>query len=154
MELRNNHWINAIQNRITTATQIQEFVSLWIRTQDTHLTPVTRDCILWRWTADVTYSARSAYCVQFRGSFELFWSSLIWRAQAKNKCKVFACSHGQWHWKKFSLRTIYKKGSWPHQDHCVVCNGPLETCIYFALLCPFTKSVWRLTLSWGISTKI
>jgi hypothetical protein len=58
-------------------------------------------------------------------------------------------SHGQWQWKKLSSRTIYKKRGWPHQDHCTLCNGPLETCIHLALLCPFAKSVWSLTLAWG-----
>jgi hypothetical protein len=29
------------------------------------------------------------------------------------------------------------------------CNGPLETCIHLALLCPFAKSVWRVTLAWA-----
>ncbi|KAL5662348.1 hypothetical protein ACJX0J_029473, partial [Zea mays] len=37
------------------------------------------DCILWRWTADRTYSARSSYRIKFRGSFGLFRSNLIWR---------------------------------------------------------------------------
>jgi hypothetical protein len=32
MELRDNHWINALRGRITTATQMQEFVSLWVKT--------------------------------------------------------------------------------------------------------------------------
>jgi hypothetical protein len=42
-----------------------------------------------------------------------------------------------------------QKRIWPHQDHCALCNRSLETCIHLALLCPFAKSVWRLTLAWG-----
>jgi hypothetical protein len=42
-----------------------------------------------------------------------------------------------------------QKRIWPHQDHCALCNRPLETCIHLALLCPFAKSAWRLTLVWG-----
>jgi hypothetical protein len=77
MELRAYHWINALRGGITTAAQIHEFVSLWNRTQDTHLTPGMRDSILWRWTTDGTYSTCSAFRIQFRGSFGPFRSSLI-----------------------------------------------------------------------------
>jgi hypothetical protein len=146
MELRDNHGINALRGRITTATQMQEFVSLWIKTQDTHLTPGLRDSNLWRWMADGTYSARSAYRVQFRGSFRPFRTSLIWRAHAENKCKVFAWTMAVE--KALTADNLQKRG-WPHQDHCTLCNGLLETCIHLALLWPFAKSVWSLTLAWG-----
>jgi hypothetical protein len=125
---------------------MQEFVSIWIRTQDTHLTPGLRNSILWRWTADGTYSARSAYRVQFRGSFRPFRSSLIWRAHAENKCNVFAWTMVV---EKALIAENLQKRGWPHQDHCTLCNGPLETCIHLALLCPFAKSIWSLTLAWG-----
>jgi hypothetical protein len=38
LELRNNSWIRSLNGRITTAVQIEEFVSLWIRIQNIHLT--------------------------------------------------------------------------------------------------------------------
>jgi hypothetical protein len=95
---------------------------------------------------DGTYSARSAYRVQFRGSFRPFRSSLMWRAHAENKCKVFAWTMAVE--KALTTDNLQKRG-WPHQDHCTLCNGPLETCIHLALLCPFAKSVWSLTLAWG-----
>jgi hypothetical protein len=49
--------------------------------------------------------------------------------------------------KVLAADNLQKRG-WPHQVHCALCNGPLETCIHLALLCPFAKSVWRLTLAW------
>lgn len=33
-ELDQDTWIRSLRNKITTATQLQEFVSLWIRIQD------------------------------------------------------------------------------------------------------------------------
>jgi len=38
--------------------------------------------------------------------------------------------------------------NWPHQDHCVLCNGPLETVLHLFLLCPLAIEVWRLVLGW------
>ena len=38
--------------------------------------------------------------------------------------------------------------NWPHQDHCVLCNGPLESGLHLCLLCPLAKEVWNLVLAW------
>jgi len=89
-ELRNNSWIRSLRGRITTTVQVEEFVSLWIRLQNIQLTPGVRDSIVWRWTADASYSTRSAYRIQFKGSYSEFRNDLIWKAHAENKGKVFA----------------------------------------------------------------
>jgi len=60
-ELANNSWISALQNKITNATQLEEFVSLWIRIQGVLLNSEIEDSITWKWTPDGIYSARSAY---------------------------------------------------------------------------------------------
>lgn len=36
-ELTNNNWIRTLRGKITTAIQIEEFASLWIRIQNVHL---------------------------------------------------------------------------------------------------------------------
>jgi hypothetical protein len=76
-------------NSITTATHIEKFVSLWIRIQEVHLVQGVKDSITWKWTPDGNYSTRSAYRIQFRGSFAKFPRDHIWKAHAENKCKVF-----------------------------------------------------------------
>ena len=38
-ELSNNAWIKALRGKITSATHVEEFVSLWIHVQDVHLLP-------------------------------------------------------------------------------------------------------------------
>jgi hypothetical protein len=40
-----------------------------------------------------------------------------------------------------------QKRDWPHQEHYVLCNGPLETRLLLSLLCPFAKAVWDV-LDW------
>jgi hypothetical protein len=77
LELRNNSWIRLLSGRITTAIQVEEFVSPWIRIQNINLTPGVRDYIVWRWTADGTYSTKSTYRIQLRGSYVSFRSDLI-----------------------------------------------------------------------------
>jgi hypothetical protein len=73
---------------------------LWGVVQDVHLTD-GEDSITWRWTADGSYStSKSAYEVQFKGSFCSFDSNAIWKAQAEGKHKLFA-------WLlKYSLLTV------------------------------------------------
>ena len=68
-ELWNNNWMRSLRGKITSAVHIEEFASLWIRIQDAHLQQGLRDSITWRWTPDGVYSTRSAYRIQFQGSF-------------------------------------------------------------------------------------
>ena len=144
-ELQNGNWIRSLRTRITTSVQIQEFVALWFRIQEVQLTPDVQDSIVWRWTADGNYSTRSAYNIQFQGSHCKFHADLIWKASAENKCKIHA-----WllmHDKILTADNLQKRG-WPHHEHCVLCNGPLETGLHLSLLCPFAKAVWSQVLSW------
>ena len=41
-----------------------------------------------------------------------------------------------------------QKRDWPHQDHCALCNGPLETGLHLCLCRPFAKAVWNQILKW------
>lgn len=43
---------------------------------------------------------------------------------------------------------LQKKRGWPHQEHWVLCDGPLETGLHLSFLCPFGKAVWHQVLSW------
>jgi hypothetical protein len=144
-ELHNGRWMHYLRNRVSTTEHIEEFASLWIRIQAIHLQPGMRDSIIWRWTANGSYSTRSAYRIQFKGSYGIFKSDLIWKAQTENKWKVFIWILVQ---EKILMVENLQKRGWPHQDHCVLCNGPLETCLHLSLLCPFAKGVWNQILSW------
>ena len=64
-ELYTHSWIRALRGRITTATHVEEFVSLWIRLQNVQLQLEEQDSIVWKWTPDGKYSTRSAYQIQF-----------------------------------------------------------------------------------------
>ena len=64
-ELHNGNWITVLRARITTTTQLQEFVGLWTILQNVQLQPDVQDTIIWKWTADGAYSTSSAYMIQF-----------------------------------------------------------------------------------------
>jgi hypothetical protein len=140
-ELWNNNWMSSLREKITSAIHIEEFVSLWIRIQDVHLQQGVRDSITWRWTPDGVYSTRSAYRIQFKGSFRYFHTNIIWKAQVENKCKIFTWILVQD--KILTAQNLQKRG-WPHQDHCVLCNGPLET---YTFVCAAHLQRWSGTKS-------
>jgi hypothetical protein len=54
----------------------------------------------------------------------------IWKAHAKNKCKVstWILMHG----KVLTADNLQRRG-WPHQDHCALCNGPVEIGLHLCL---------------------
>jgi hypothetical protein len=49
--------------------------------------------------------------------------------------------------KKILTADNLQKRDWPHQEHYVLCNGPLETGLLLSLFCPFMKAVWDV-LDW------
>jgi len=63
----------------------------------------------------------------------------------ENKCKVFV-----WiliHGKLLTADNLVKRG-WPHEEKCVLCNGPLETGLHLCLCCSFAKAIWSQILAW------
>jgi hypothetical protein len=52
-------------------------------------TSQTADTITWRFTASGSYTSRSAYAIQFAGSFADYEWDKIWNAKVENKCKLF-----------------------------------------------------------------
>ena len=95
--------------------------------------------------ANDCYSTRSAYRIQLSASYTRFRYSQIWKAQAENRCKVFGWILVQ---EKILTADNLQKRGWPHQEHCVLCDGPLETGLHLALLCPFAKAAWNQVLAW------
>ena len=69
----------------------------------------------------------------------------------ENRCKIFAWILVQD--KILTAQNLQRRG-WPHQQQCVLCNGPLETGLHLCLCCPFTKAVWDQILSWENFTQV
>ena len=72
-----------------TVEEMANFVKLWDLVQQIQLSNEP-DGILWRWIADGTYTAKTAYNVQFMGSYSTFSGTSICQAEAEGKHKFFA----------------------------------------------------------------
>ncbi|RLM99517.1 hypothetical protein C2845_PM06G35360 [Panicum miliaceum] len=66
-----------------------EFVVLWERVQEVQFSD-DPDKIIWKWTANGVYSSKSAYAIQFVGSYCTFNTSALWKAKAEGKHRFFA----------------------------------------------------------------
>ncbi|PUZ49690.1 hypothetical protein GQ55_7G345400 [Panicum hallii var. hallii] len=73
---------------MSTIEQMADFVNLWDLVHEVELSD-TVDSITWRWKNDGEYSAKSAYEIQFAGSYRQFNGTSTWKAQAEGKHKFF-----------------------------------------------------------------
>jgi hypothetical protein len=87
--LEDDRWISHIAPLVT-AQDIREYVTLWEEVGQIQLQESVEDNIHWCWMADGEYTAKSAYCIQFQGTFSRLKLTLIWKAKAEPKCRFFA----------------------------------------------------------------
>ena len=78
-ELHNQSWTRGLW-RMQTVDEMASFVELWDAVQEVQLAE-EQNKITWRWTTDGVYSVKSAYNLQFQGSFSTFRSDNIWKAE-------------------------------------------------------------------------
>ena len=71
-----------------TVEEMASFVELWDLVQEVQLSD-EQDQINWKWTADRIYTAKSAYNVQFHGSYSAFKGGSIWQAEVEGKHRFF-----------------------------------------------------------------
>ena len=124
--------------RINNRQDLQSFVHLWGRIQRVRLTE-ERDTIAWKLTADKSYSARSAYEVQFLGRMLQQDLERVWQVKAEAKVQFFIWLLLQD--RVWTADRLQRRG-WPHDDRCSLCDQVLEDANHLGLHCPFTKEVW------------
>jgi hypothetical protein len=64
--LESMRWVRDITGALTIIVLMQ-YVHLYQRLQDTHLTPDMRDWLAWHWSANGVYNSRSAYAAPHLG---------------------------------------------------------------------------------------
>jgi hypothetical protein len=74
---------------VTTTEEINQFVDLWLRVRQTHLSDQD-DELSWKFSANGAYSAKLAYNIQFVRTFIEFGWADLWKAKTKNKCKFLS----------------------------------------------------------------
>jgi hypothetical protein len=90
------------------------------------------DTITWRWTTDGEYTTKSAYCIQFEGTFSKLKLTPIWKAKAKPKCRFFVWTLLH---KKILVANNLMKRHWPNDPICKLCGNDLETLMHLCKDC-------------------
>jgi hypothetical protein len=137
--LANNKWIDHIYPP-TTQAEINDFVHLWEAIKDIQLNPEVEDEIKWRWTENGEYTARSAYLIQFEGTFSKIRIAPIWKANTEPKCRFFAWT--LLHKKILTANNLMKRG-WDNDPICKLCGIEQETPTHLCKDCPYTKEAWE-----------
>jgi hypothetical protein len=113
--LSNRNWFRGLQ-RISSTSQVQQFVRLWTLVQQVQLSE-QHDEIRWRFTEGGKYSSKSAYSIQFAGSFAYHCWVQVWKAKVEEKCMFSVdCGHDSQEWgpnKPNLLLVSNKKGNNP-----------------------------------------
>jgi hypothetical protein len=142
--VQNNKWIDHI-SPVRSATEIHEYVLLWNHVRRLQLDESSKDSIIWRWTVDGEYTTKSAYQVQFQGTFSRLKITPVWRAKAEAKCKFFAWTLLH---KKILTANNLAKRQWPNDPICKLCNTEPETPTHLCKDCDFTKRAWAFLRQW------
>jgi hypothetical protein len=83
-ELQDNNWIKNL-GEINSTSALEEYILLYSALSTMALTD-QRDQIIWRWTSNGKYTAKSAYNCQFAGAMTTFRAKEIWKALSEPKC--------------------------------------------------------------------
>lgn len=142
-QLENHSWTRGLW-RMESAEEFVEFVRLWDLVQNVQLND-QEDQITWKLTADGKYSAKSAYDVQFMGSYCTFRPKWIWAAHAEPKHRFFAWLLLQ---EKILTADRLQERNWSCNPVCPLCSSAPESALHICLQCPFTQQVWALVEQW------
>jgi predicted RNA-binding protein YlxR (DUF448 family) len=117
MDLQNDSWTRGLW-KMTSAEEMAELIKLWSLIQEVQLSQ-EEDQLIWRWSADGVYSAKSAYEVQFRGTYSTLNCSALWKAKAEGKHRFFA-----WLLLQSRILTADKLllRNWPCNPTCMLCD--------------------------------
>ncbi|KAF8678989.1 hypothetical protein HU200_046153 [Digitaria exilis] len=146
-QLSNRNWTRGLW-RMSTADEMAELVGLWGLLQDVQLND-QENTIVWKWTANGCNSAKSAYMIQFKGTYCSFDSKAIWGAMAEGKHRIFSWLLVQ---RKILTADLLLQRIWPCNPVCPLCDQEQESATHSALRCVFTKEVWSRVCRIGGAT--
>jgi hypothetical protein len=141
--LLNGRWVQDLRGRVSPAL-LPDFVRLWLAAERVHLTPGEPDCFTWLLSDSGSYSAASAYRLQFLGSTESPLVTSIWDAWAPAKYRLLA-------WLMVQNRVLtadrLMARQWPNSYFCPLCWRNLETAEHLLVECPWSRNLWTLVAS-------
>lgn len=142
--MENQTWTRGLW-RMSAATEITEFIYLWEVVQEIQFSDLP-DQITWKWTPNGLYSSKSAYDIQFLGSYCTFNARAIWKAKTEGKHRFFA-----WLLVQEKIQTadnMMLKGIHCNPI-CSLCDQELESASHLCLHGCFAQQVWSLVQTWS-----
>jgi mannosylglycoprotein endo-beta-mannosidase len=142
-DLQNNNWTRGLW-RMTTTQEMTELIDLWSMIDCVQLSD-QEDKIIWKWTENGYYSSKSAYQVQFLGSYCTFDTKSIWSAKTEDKHRFFA-------WLLIQCKILtadqLSARNWPCNPICQLCDQQPESAEHMVLWCAYAQEVWFLMSQW------
>ena len=142
-QLVNQSWTRGLW-RTQTVEEMAEFVRLWDLVQGVQLSEA-EDEIIWKFNSDGQYTAKSAYEVQFKGTFCCFKPGRVWTAHAEPKHKFFLWLLVQ---EKILIADKLQERHWPCNTVYTLCQQAPETAQHLHLHCPYSQRIWELVHTW------
>jgi hypothetical protein len=96
------------------------------------------DKITWRFTENGVYSSRSAYRIQFIGSYANHEWDRLWKSKVENKCKFFL-------WLLLHNNRIIWQGGHANTI-CQICQP--KSAFHIMAQCSISRQIWAQMASW------
>ncbi|XP_073355220.1 uncharacterized protein [Aegilops tauschii subsp. strangulata] len=141
--LTDNRWVNDLGGRVP-SNLLAAFVSLWGRISATTIPDTGRDIFTWKLEASGSYSASSAYHLQFLGSTFSPIMQSVCRARVPAKIKFFSrlLSAG-----RLLTADRLMARAWPNSYFCPLCWRNLETAQHLFRECTWSRNLWTAAAS-------
>jgi hypothetical protein len=103
------------------------------------------DSMSWKWVANGEYSTKTAYQIQFQGSFTPFRIGKLWKAKTEAKAKLFGWT--AMHQKIPTAEMLAARGMLVSSG-CVLCNSGDENTHHLLTECSFSRQVLHFIWTW------
>jgi hypothetical protein len=117
-ELHDSNRIRVVRH-ISTTEELQEYIKLWELLRHVHLNYLYKDSIVWKWMGDGSYSATSAYKMQFQGYYAPFQVGKLWKTKDEPKVKFFGWTTIH---QKILTADNLAAGGMQHNNVCPLCH--------------------------------
>jgi hypothetical protein len=117
---------------------VVQFFRLWNAVQGIDVGE-GQDRFIWKWTADGSFSSRTAYPAFFHSRTSLPGAAQVWHSFAPFKVQFHAClalRRRCWTADRLARRGL------PTHTLCKFCAAAGETLDHLSLQCPFAQDVW------------
>jgi hypothetical protein len=133
-----HNWARDIRGELSVEA-IRGYLNLWGAIQAVPRADGADDSFRWKWTADGSYSSKSAYLTLFHGTTALPGAANVWNSFAPLKFKLHA-------WLALRRRCWTadrrRKRGLPTHILCPLCGTSEETLDHITLRCPFALAIW------------